>query len=226
MLMTVGGILLLLILLLAIPVNLVYAVKKETSWAGRIIVYWMFGKVRFHLRPGRKREPPQSQRRRSRLRRASRVGKRVVRRRRYIFNALRTPGLIRRIIKLKRDLSGVLRPRRLRVQFIIGMDDPADTGRLWGLLAPLRLLFGTRSFGKSSAVSVEVTPDFIGPRFTGYSCASVQFVPLQLIGLFIGFGLSAPFLGRQRSISSVHCASWICAVPGCATICLGGRADQ
>lgn len=199
MLLTVGGILLLLILLLAVPVNLVYAVRKETNWAGRIVVYWMFGKVRFRLRSGRKRKPLKPQHRRRRLRRASRVGRQVVRRRRGVFVALRTPGLIRRVIKLLRDLSAALRPRRLRVQFTIGMDDPADTGRLWGLLAPLHLLFGTRSVGKSSGVSVVITPDFLGPRFSGYSCASVQFVPLQLIGLFIGFALSTPFLRATRA---------------------------
>jgi hypothetical protein len=199
MLLTIGGILLLLILLLAIPVNLVYALRRETHWVGRVVVYWMFGKVRFHLRPGRKRKPSQPRRRRRRLRRASQMGRQVVRRRRGILAALRTPGLIRRVIKLLRDLSAALRPRRLRVQFTIGMDDPADTGRLWGLLAPLRLLFGTQSFGRSSGVSVEITPDFFGPRFSGYSCASVQFVPLQLIGLFIGFTVSTPFLRAARA---------------------------
>jgi hypothetical protein len=199
MLLTVGAILLVLILLLAIPVNLVYALRRETKWSGRVIVYWMFGKVRFHLRPGRPRKPSKPQRRRHRLRRASRMGKQVVQRRRGIFAALRTPGLIRRLIKLTRDLLRALKPRRLRMRFIIGLDDPADTGRLWGLLTPLRLLFGTRSFGKASGVSVEITPDFIGPRFSGYSCASVQFVPLQLIGLFIGFAFSAPLLRAARA---------------------------
>lgn len=199
MLLTIGAILLSLILLLAIPVNLVYALRRETNWSGRVIVYWMFGKVRFHMRPGRQRKPSKPRRRRHRLRRASRMGKQVVRRRRRIFAALRTPGFIRRIIKLTRDLLRALKPRRLRVEFIIGLDDPADTGRLWGLLAPLRLLFGTRSIGKSSGVSVEITPDFIGPRFTGYSCASVQFVPLQLIGLFVGFAFSPPLLRAARA---------------------------
>lgn len=199
MLLTVGGLLLMLILLLAIPINLVYALKKETNWAGRIIVYWMFGKVRFHLRPGRTQKPSRSQRRRVLRRRVTRVSKQIVRRRRSLFNALRTPGLIRRITTLLRDLSRAMRPCRLRVQLVIGMDDPADTGRLWGLLAPLRLLFGTRSLGKASNVSVEITPDFIGPRFSGYSCASVQFVPLQLIGLFIRFAFSRPFLRAAKA---------------------------
>jgi hypothetical protein len=199
MLLTAGGILVLLILLLAVPVNLVYALRRETNWAGRVVIYWMFGKVRFHLRPGRKRKLSKIKPGGRRLRRAARIGKQVVRRRRGIFSALRTPGLIRRVIKLLSDLSAALKPRRLRVHFTIGMEDPADTGRLWGLLAPLRMLFGTRSIGKSSGVSFEIKPDFLGPRFSGYSCASVQFVPLKLIGLFIGFALSTPFLRATRA---------------------------
>jgi hypothetical protein len=199
MLLTAGAILLLLVLLLAVPVNLVYALRKEPRWTGRIVIYWLFGKVRFRLRPGRGSRPAAPKRRRSRLRRASRMGKGVVRRRRRILVVLRTPGLVRRVIQLMRDLSCALRPRRARVEFVIGMEDPADTGRLWGLLAPLRLLFGRRSIGKSSGISVEITPDFLGPRFTGYSCASVQFVPLRLIGLFLGFALSAPFLKAARA---------------------------
>jgi hypothetical protein len=72
------------------------------------------------------------------------------------------------------------------------MDDPADTGRLWGVLAPLRFLFGKKSSGRESSVSIELAPDFSGTRFRGYTCASVQFVPLKMIALFLGFIFSAP----------------------------------
>jgi len=192
MLAITGGFLILLILLLAIPVNLVYALKKERGWRGRIIVYWMFGLVHLSLRPGRKRKGPRAKRRPRVGRQILRGGKGLVKQRRNLFAVLRTPGLLRRLIYLLRDLVQSSRPRRLRVQFVIGMDDPADTGRLWGVLAPLRFLFGKRSIGKESNVSIELTPDFSGPRFKGYSCASVQFVPLKMIRLVLGFFFSAP----------------------------------
>ena len=91
-----------------------------------------------------------------------------------------------------------LRPRRIRVELVIGLEDPADTGRLAGVLAPLRLLLGKRTLGRDSNVSIDVTPDFSGPRLQGYSCASVQFVPLELIAIVIGFLFSVPVFRAVR----------------------------
>lgn len=116
----------------------------------------------------------------------------LVRRRRTVFAVLRTRGLLRGLFHLLRDVLRSLKPRRLRVEFVIGLEDPADTGRLAGVLAPLRLLFGKQTLGRESNVSIDVTPDFSGPRLQGYSCASVQFVPLKLIAIVIGFLFSAP----------------------------------
>ena len=74
----------------------------------------------------------------------------------------------------------------------MGLDDPADTGRVMGMLAPLRVLTGKMTFGRNSNVNIQVTPDFSGPRFKGYCSASVQFVPLKLLGIFLGFLFSPP----------------------------------
>jgi len=192
MLPIAGGLLVILILLLAIPVNLVYALKKDRGWRGRIIVYWMFGLVHVSLRPRRERTGLREDRRPRAGRRILSRGKYLVKRRRAFFAALRTPGFMRRLIYLLRDLLQSSRPRRVRIQFVIGMDDPADTGRVWGALAPLRFLFGRKTIGRESNVSIELTPDFSGARFKGYSCASVQFVPLKMIALVLKFFFSAP----------------------------------
>jgi len=191
MLAITGAFLILLMLLLAIPVNLVYALKKDGGWRGRIIVYWMFGLVHLSLRPRRERKGLREERRPRAGRRILSGSKFLVKRRRAFFAVLHTPGFMRRLIYLLRDLLQSSRPRRVRIQFVIGMDDPADTGRLWGVLAPLRFLFGKKTIGKESNVSIELAPDFSGARFRGYSCASVQFVPLKMIALVLGFFFSA-----------------------------------
>lgn len=187
-----------LIFLLAVPVNLVYALRKDDVWRGRLIVYWMFGLVRVSLRPGRRKAPRPSKRRRKRRDIVVSGAKGAVRRRRDILAILRTRGLLRGLVDLLRDLLRSMRPRRLRVELVIGLEDPADTGRLAGVLAPLRLLFGKRTLGKASNVSIDVTPDFSGPRLQGYSCASVQFVPLKLIAIIVGFLFSAPVFRAVR----------------------------
>ena len=189
-----------LILLLAIPVNLVYAVKKKEVWQGRVIVYWMFGLLRVRLRPRQKRAARQSGRRRERRRLIPSGIRQIVQRRRDVLSILRTSGLLRGLFRLLRDLLRAARPRRLRVEFAIGLEDPADTGRLAAVLAPLSLLFGKRTLVKGSNVSIEVTPDFVGSRFQGYSCASLQFVPLRLFAILIGFLFSAPVFRAVRQM--------------------------
>ncbi len=194
MLTFIGAVLALTIFLLAVPVNLVYALRKDDVWRGRLVVYWMFGLVRVSLRPGRRKAPRPSKRRDVIVSGA----KGALRRRRDVLAILRMGGLLRGLIRLSGDLLRSLRPRRLRVDLVIGLEDPADTGRLAGMLAPLRLLFGRRTVGKASSVSIDVTPDFSGPRLQGYSCASVQFVPLKLIAIVIGFLFSAPVFRAVR----------------------------
>jgi hypothetical protein len=195
----IGAVLTVTILLLAVPVHLVYALRKDDVWRGRVTVYWMFGLIRVRLRPGRRKAARPSKRRKRRALLVS--GTRgAVRRRRDVLAILRTRGLLRGLFFLLRDLLRALRPRRLRVEFVIGMEDPADTGRLAAVLAPLRVLFGRRTLGKASNVAIEVTPDFAGPRFQGYSSASVQFLPLRLMGLMIGFLFSPPVFRAMRGM--------------------------
>jgi hypothetical protein len=198
MLTFIGAVLALTIFLLAVPVNLVYALRKDDVWRGRLFVYWMFGLVRVSVRPGRRKAPRPSKRRRKRREMIVSGAKGAVRRRHDVLAILRTRGLLRALIRLLRDLLRSLRPRRLRVELVIGLEDPADTGRLAGVLAPLRLLLGKRSLGKDSNVSIDVTPDFSGPRLQGYSCASVRFVPLELIAIVIGFLFSVPVFRAVR----------------------------
>ncbi len=197
MLVFIGAVLALTVLLLAVPVNLVYALRKDDVWRGRVIVYWMFGLMRVRLRPGRRKAARPSKRRKRRALIVS-GARGALRRRRDVHAVLCTRGLLRGLVLLLRDLLRALRPRRLRVELVIGMEDPADTGRLAAVLAPLRVLFGRRTLGKGSNVAIEVTPDFAGPRFQGYSCASVQFVPLRLIALMIGFLFSPPVFRAMR----------------------------
>jgi hypothetical protein len=194
-----GLFLVLAVLLLAIPVQLLFALKREGSWRGRIIVYWMFGLVRVPLRPGRKSAERRSKRR-ERTRKLIVAGARgAARRRRQIYLVLRSRGVAGRLVRLLRDLLRSLRPRRFRVRFIIGLDDPADTGRLMGVIAPLRVLINRRD-STAPNISIRVTPDYAGSRFTGYSCASVRFVPLRMMWLVLAFLFSAPVLRAMRML--------------------------
>ncbi len=198
---TTAAVLLLTILILAIPVDLVFALKKDDAWRGRIVVYWLFGLTRKTPRPKREKRERRV-RRRGRLRRAMALaGRKLVRRRRDLFSVLRSEGFMRRAVYRVRDLVRSLRHRRLRLQCVVGLDDPADTGRVMGILAPLRLFAGRKmAFGRDSKVAFELIPDFTGPRCTGYWCASVRFVPLKLVGIFLAFLFSPPVFRAARGV--------------------------
>ena len=201
MLPTIAAVLLLTILLLTIPVHVVFALKRDDGWRGKIVVYWLFGLTRKTLR-SRPEEKARRERRRGRRRMAMGwVSKQLIKKRRYLYSVLRSEGFLRRAVYLFRDLLRSLRPRRFRLQCVIGLDDPADTGRLIGMLSPLRLFAGREMrFGRNSNVAFEVTPDFTGPRCTGYWHASVRFVPVKLIGIFMGFLFSPPVLRATRGL--------------------------
>ena len=198
---TISAILVLTVLLLAIPVDLVFALKKEDGWRGRIVVYWLFGLTHKTFRP-RPQEQARAVRRRRRLRKSiASVSRQLVKKRRYLFSVMRSEGFVRRTIYLIRDLLRSLQPRRFRLQCIVGLDDPADTGRLIGVLAALRIVPGRkRTFSKHSNVAFEVTPDFTGRRCAGYWCASMRFIPLKLIGVFLVFLFSPPVFRAAKGL--------------------------
>lgn len=178
---------LLTLALLSIPIAIVGVLKRETEWLGRLRVYWLFGLVRIRLRPTslrRRRTMPRGGRLRS-----SRSAKQRAHRDKFV-RLCRSPGFLRRLLRLFRDLMRAAQPCRVRVRLVIGMTDPAATGYIAALLAPLRPLLKSSKSGEPSTVSIDISPDFSGPRLQGYSCASLRFTPVRMLGLCLGFALS------------------------------------
>ncbi len=81
-------------------------------------------------------------------------------------------------------LGHAIHCRRCFVRARVGLDDPADTGRLWGIIGPLT------SALYRSRLDVEVSPVFHGPELAFQGAAEVRVVPLQLLGTLLSFGLS------------------------------------
>ncbi len=201
MFLAISAILISTILLLAVPVNLVFALKKTEGWRGRIVVYWLFGLIHMTLRPSGAAKPRRWRHELRRRQLVASASRPIAKRRLYISSLLRSEGVTRRATYLVRDLLRSLRPRRFRFRCVVGLDDPADTGRLMGVLAPLRLFAGRdMAFGKNTHVAFQLSPDFTGPSCTGYWCASVGFMPLKLIGIFLAFLLSPPVLRAARGL--------------------------
>ena len=172
-----------LLLLLVVPVHVYLAVERDRAVQTRLRLSWLFGLVRLRLHPRAARaQPTQGKQRPARRRRESR-GRFAHR----LARGLLRPDLRARSVAFLRDVLRAVRPRDVCLRARIGMDDPADTGRLWGLLGPLGALL--------SSHDVRLDPDFSGACFRFQAAARVQLIPAQLLGLGAAF-LCSPSVVR------------------------------
>lgn len=99
------------------------------------------------------------------------------------FGALRRP-----LGRFFTRLRTAVRLRQFAGSFRVGLDDPADTGRLWAVLGPAVIV------AARVLPNLRVDMDFERPRvdFEGY--AHVVFVPLELVFIVLALVLSPPVL--------------------------------
>ena len=74
-----------------------------------------------------------------------------------------------------------------------GFDDPADTGRVYGALAPLLLL------ADGKGLHVRCHPSFLRAGLEGSLATTFRVRPIAVVGLGIGFVFSPPALRAVRA---------------------------
>ena len=94
-------------------------------------------------------------------------------------------------MRLVNDIFGRLHVEKLALDVRFGADDPADTGQIYGSIAPV--IYGTAG---CRSLQLNVRPVFDGAVFDGHAALDVRFTPLRLIPPFVRFGWSA--LGPHR----------------------------
>ncbi|HPJ30299.1 MAG TPA: DUF2953 domain-containing protein [Methanothrix sp.] len=106
---------------------------------------------------------------------------------RIALDILRTEGFLGNLIHLLRGLFGVIQVHSLRVDLIVGLSDPADTGEAVGLLSavltPLESLTPLRA---------RITPSFAEERLEGSAEGRLRIVPIKIFPPIIRFVLSPP----------------------------------
>jgi hypothetical protein len=176
------GVLLLLVLLLAIPVTLNFRISVAHGVSRDLEVVWGFGLVRY------RRVGSLTLRGRSRGRRGK-VSPRVAKRSpdaggRFLALA-RQRNVRRRLMRYLRDLWRTVRKEDLSLSVRMGLDDPADTGKMWALLGPVSgMLSNVRG------VKVDLEPDFSEEVFELEGAGTLRVVPARVIGISIGLLLS------------------------------------
>jgi hypothetical protein len=186
------GLILLLGLLLAIPVDLVFTVRRTERVRASLRFRGLLGAVQGGILPRRKkpaaakREEKAVPEKETRPRRRKRGRTRWPR---YALAVSRADGLITRGLRLVRDLVLGLRIRELILDIRFGLDDPADTGQLYGSLCPVLI-----PIESLTASRVHVEPEFDGPALNGVFSGALRLVPLRVVGSLLVFVCSPPAL--------------------------------
>ncbi len=112
------------------------------------------------------------------------------------FALLRNADLRRRLVKLVRGLLRAIKIKTLDLHLRLGLDDPADTGRLWGILGPLNSqLAGIRT------ANIRIEPDFAAEVFSLHSQGRITVVPLRVLSISLFFLLSPQMIRALASNS-------------------------
>lgn len=166
-----------LLALLAVPLELAFSVRRHGGRReGRGSLRWLFGLVRVRLGgPGeRVRAGPG--------RPASRRPRRGGGGARRMLALVQVEGFGSRLLRLARDLFRRIRIQELSLRVRLGLDDPADTGRLWAVVGPLAALPGLRR--------VAIEPEFAAETFELDGRGRIRIVPLRLLSVLLRFALS------------------------------------
>lgn len=205
------AVLLSVLMLLAIPVTITFSVVRREGFSGRITFGWLFGLLRVtpSISTGSRRKRKRRQPARAPPEsggpdgpggpeapsaRTSADGKRAPAER--LHRVLKTKGFVRGVLRFLRDMARSVRFVSLHVAGRFGLDNPCDTGRLWGTFCALTgFLHGTER------VRLRVEPDFDEAVFELDGRGEIRIIPVTLFLPFIRFVLAPATLRAAWSAS-------------------------
>jgi hypothetical protein len=195
--LVVAGLLGLVLLALAVPVDLEFRLEGIEPFAGEAGVRWLFGLVRFRIpgpRAGQPKPRPEAEPRTSR----ARARRKARGRHRNVLAALGQAAFRRRVYRLVGDLLRAVHLHRLRLRMRLGLGDPADTGRLWAVVGPLNAAAQLRN------AEVRIEPEFVDPVLEFQADGRLLLVPLRFLTLAVAFALSPPTIRAWRTRKGNH----------------------
>jgi len=190
-LVSLSGLAGLLGLLLSIPIDLSFSLEKDE----RVRLGWLFGLVGKDLgRGGQSEEPTQEDKPREHGR-SRKQGQRRKRSFRPFLAVIRTSGFLRHSLRFARRMLRSIRVRELNLGLQVGLGDPAETGRLRGLMSPV-----VACVDAIPSVQMNVEPDFYQETFRGYCNGSVRIYPIRMVPPIVCFALSSTSVRGLRAM--------------------------
>lgn len=186
--MTAVTILLGILALLLIPVEVGFEFARTDVIRMKLLIRCLFGLIRARVNlPRPAGTKPDADKR-------AQQGKKGAPR--QMLRLFRQTAFRRRLYRFARDLIRAIRVKRLDARVRLGLDDPAETGRLWALIGPLNTIVQRRD------IDIRVEPDFVEPAFELEARGRIILIPLQFAMLAVIFALSPSALRAYRQLRS------------------------
>ncbi len=172
LIITLASLFLLLVLLLFIPVNLIFCFDTNHQPKTSLSFSWMFGLISKRL--GGKKKKPKVPRKKKEKKKGSRF---------KFWGLLRTTGLLKQVLLLLKGILSCIHLRKFELQLKLGLDNPADTGFLFGYIYAVRGLLPAKS-------GIAINPEFSEAVIEGQSRGTVTLTPICFAGPLFRFVFS------------------------------------
>ena len=176
------------VLVLSVPIDLAFSVKKTDSFRSRARVSWLFGLVGKEL-TGEGKGPEGAKKKAEQPKETKR---RIPR---FALVFMKSGGLRRNLMKLLWRLLRAIKIREMNINVKVGLGDPADTGVLLALVNPV--MFGLAS---SSPLNFNVEADFQEATFQGRGAGPIRIVPIRFVPPILMFLLSPSTIWGVKSL--------------------------
>ena len=182
-----AAVILLIVAVLAIPVQLDVHAELTDRPHARVRLRWLFGLLNVRLGGRRSRvQAPPAEAVAIKNGLAGPNARKPSGRGRRLIAALETRGVMARVVLFVHDLFGLVRVQNFVLRARYGFDDPADTGQLYGALAPVLVLASVKE------VDLICTPDFAQQSVEGTCSGIISVRPLSVAGVIVAFLCSPP----------------------------------
>jgi hypothetical protein len=115
---------------------------------------------------------------------------------RIMLRIIRTEGLLKRLMKLVKEVFSCFRWKETAADFKVGLGDPADTGLLFCILGP-----ATVFLGNSGRHRINIEPYFGDDAILeGCSSGTARLRPVRLLPPFFRFAFSPPAIKAVRTL--------------------------
>ena len=177
----------LLVFILFVPVDIEFTYNNQAHKKAHTKVIWLFGLVRFNVGVADKSKfkvnatELEQHKAKKREKKSGSL--------KSVLVVMKSKGFIKRVIRLMREAITVAEIERFHWHLSFGLDDPADTGRVYGLLSPAFAFMYT-----CPRIHFSFFPLFDRIALETKICCDFRIVPMKFIWVILRFIFSVESL--------------------------------